>query len=83
MATQKRIETLKQQCQQWLDSLHNMTRHRDQLRACQNEIFIFENDGINILPTLIKEADDTVLQWQKILTKMESLRDRAILGEDV
>lgn len=82
MATQQRIEALKQHCQQWRDSLQNVTQNRDHLLAFQNEIFRFENDGENLVPTLIKEANDTVLQMQKILTQIESLQDRAILGED-
>jgi len=84
MATQEQIEVLKQYCQQWQDALQNVTKRRDQLLSWQNEgVFIFENNGENLLPTLIKEADSAVLQLQKILTKMESLRDRAINGEDV
>ena len=83
MATQKRIEALKQHWQQLQDTLQSMTQDRDQLRACQNNTFMYENGGENLLPTLIKEAGDAILQWQKLLTIVESLRDRAILGEDV
>ena len=84
MVTQERIEALKQYCQQWQDALQNVTKRRDQLLSWQNEgVFIFENNGQNLLPTLIEEADSAVLQLQKILTKMESFRNRAINGEDV
>jgi hypothetical protein len=83
MATRKRIDTLKQLCQQLRDTLNDMTENRDQLLACQNELFVFENGGENLVPTLIKEANDAILQWQKLLAIAEPLRDKAIRGEDV
>lgn len=51
--------------------------------ARSSELFIITNGSENLLPTLIREADDAIQQWQKILTQIESLRDRAIRGEDV
>ena len=84
MANQERIYALKQYCQHWRDNLQNVAKRRDQLLSWQKEgIFIFENGGENLLPTLIQEVDQAVLQLQKILIKMESLRDRSINGEDV
>ena len=84
MATQQRIENLKTFCQQWRDQLQSAEKHRDELLYWQNNgLSIFENDGENLLPTLIKEADSAAQQYKKILIKIESLRDRAIAGEDV
>ena len=84
MPTQQRIENLKAYCQQWQESLENVTKRRDHLCSLQSEgLYIFENDGENLLPVLIKEADQAVLQLQKILIRMQSLRDRAVNGEDV
>jgi hypothetical protein len=84
MADQKRIEALKTYCEQWKESLNSAAANRDHLLSLQSEgVSIFENGGSNLLPTLISEADAAVLQLQKILIKMESLRDRAVAGEDV
>lgn len=84
MATQQRIDNLKKFCEQWKDHLRDAGKRRDELLFWQNNgLSIYENDGENLLPTLIAEADSAVLQYQKILIKMESLRDRAIAGEDV
>jgi len=41
-----------------------------------------ETEG-DLFPTLIKEADDAAKLYQKILIRMEFLRDRAVNGEDV
>lgn len=84
MATQQRIENLKKFCQQWKEHLESAERRRNELLFWQsNGLYIYENDGENLLPTLIEEADSAVQQYKKILIKMESLRDRAIAGEDV
>lgn len=84
MATPNRIEALQRFCEQWKESLNALTARRDHLLSLQNTgVYIFENDGPNLLPTLISEADAAVLQVQNILIKMESLRDRALAGEDV
>ena len=84
MATAKRIESLMAYCEQWKRSLESLTTRRDELLSAQaNGISIFENDRDNLLPALIREADAVVLQVQKILLKMQSLRDRAISCEDV
>ncbi|GMR03577.1 MAG: hypothetical protein BMS9Abin22_078 [Gammaproteobacteria bacterium] len=84
MASEQRIEDLKTYCKQWQESIQHMAKRRDQLIAWQKEgTVIIENDNENILPTLITEADDAVKLYQRIHKKMESLRDRAINGEDV
>lgn len=84
MADQKRIEALQRFCEQWKKSLDSAAANRDHLLSLQaSGVSIFENDGPNLLPTLISEADAAVLQLQRILTNMESLRDRAMHGEDV
>lgn len=84
MATQQRIANLKKFCDQWKDHLQDAVKRRDELLFWQKDgLLIYENDGENLLPTLIAEADSAALQYQKILVKMESLRDRAIAGEDV
>lgn len=83
MANQKRIEALQRFCEQWKESLNSAAANRDHLLSLQASGFsIFENDGPNLLPTLISEAEAAVLQLQKILIRMESLRDRAMRGED-
>ena len=84
MATQQRIDDLSRFCEQWKDHLQDAEKRRDELLFWQrNGLSIYENDGENLLPTLIAEADSTALQYKKILIKMESLRDRAIAGDDV
>jgi hypothetical protein len=84
VATQQRIDNLKKFCEQWRAHLQDAVKRRDELLFWQsNGLSIYENDGENLLPTLIAEADNAALQYQKILIKMESLRDRAIAGEDV
>ena len=84
MATQQRIDSLRKFCEQWEDHLNNAEKRRTELLFWQkNGLSIFENDGENLLPTLIMEADSDVQQYKKILIKMQSLRDRAIAGEDV
>ena len=84
MADRKRIEALQRFCEEWKISLDSAAANRDHLLSLQaSGVSIFENDGPNLLPTLISEADAAVLQLRKILSSMESLRDRAIRGEDV
>lgn len=84
MTDPKRIEALRRFCEQWKESLNELTARRDHLLSLQNTgMYIFENDGPDLLPTLISEADAVVLQVQNILIKMESLRGRALAGEDV
>ena len=84
MATQQKIDNLKKVCDQWRDYLKNAVKRREELLFWQSQdLYIYENDGENLLPTLIAEADSAALQCQSILIKMESLRDRAIAGEDV
>ncbi|MET3132634.1 hypothetical protein AAKU55_002911 [Oxalobacteraceae bacterium GrIS 1.11] len=86
MATQQRIDNLTQFCEQWENRMQDAGKRRDELLFWQaNGLSVSENsdDGENLLPTLIAEADRATLQYQKILVKMKSLRDRAIAGEDV
>lgn len=84
MATQQRIDDLKQFCQQWHERLQSIEKHREQLRIWQrNGLHIDDIDGKSLLPTLIEEADKDVQQNINILAKLNLLRDRAIAGEDV
>jgi len=84
MATKERIDNLKKFCEQWKEQLQNAEKRRGELLFWQQiGLTVYENDGENLLPTLVAEADSAVLQYQRILIKMESLRDRAIAGEDV
>lgn len=85
MATQERIEDLKAFCIQWKESSENVTKRRDELLAWQNMgIHIFENHSEqDLLPIMIGEADEAARNLHSILIRMESLRDRAITGEDV
>ena len=85
MATPERIADLEAYCKQWEDSLANVTERRDQLLSWQsNGMHIFENDSEeDLLPTLIAEADSAARTFQKVLIRMQFLRDRAIAGEDV
>jgi hypothetical protein len=85
MATPERIENLKAFCAQWKESSENVTMRRDELLAWQNMgIHIFENHNEqDLLPIMINEADEAARNLHSILIRMESLRDRAIAGEDV
>jgi len=46
-------------------------------------VSIEDGSGVNLLQKLIQEADSAALQYQRILTHMESLLGRAQAGEDV
>ena len=85
MATPERIERLKTYCAQWKESLENVTKRLDELLSWQSAgVHIFESDrDEDILPTMIGEADAAARNLNAILIRMESLRDRAIAGEDV
>ena len=84
MATQERIDALKGFCQQWLEQLENAEKRRTQLLFWQSQgLYIYESGNENMLPSLIAEADRAVQQYKKILIRMESIRDRAVAGEEV
>lgn len=84
MLTQQRIENLEKHCQQRQDNLQKLFDRKDRLLSeHKNGLFIFKNGSENILPVLIKEVDEEILQSQKILIKMESLRDSAISGQGI
>lgn len=84
MATQQRINDLVKFCEQWKDYLLDAEKRREKLLFWQGSgLSIYENDGDDLLPSLIDEADSAALQYKKILIKMESLRDCAIAGEDI
>jgi hypothetical protein len=79
MATQQRIDNLSKFCEQWKDHLQDAEMRRDKLLFWRsNGLSIYENNGENLLPALIAEADGAALQYNKIFIKMEFLRDRAI-----
>jgi hypothetical protein len=84
MSTQQRIDALKQSSEHWERRLQNLTEGRDELIAWQNEgVSVLNSSGENVLPSLIEEAEEAVQRVLKILTEMESLRDRALRGEKV
>ncbi|WP_144408305.1 hypothetical protein [Sulfuricella sp. T08] len=84
MATENRIIYLKVYCDQWKDSLDRAEGQRDRLIELKNSgLSAFDDDGKELLPIMIEEADEAARLYKRILTKMESLRDRAISGGDV
>jgi hypothetical protein len=72
-------------CQQWKECLVNAEARRDELISWKQQgMFVFENDSKeDQFPSLIEEADNAAKIYKKILTRIESLRDRALNGEDV
>lgn len=84
MASKERIENLKKYCEQWEQSLENAEKQRDQLIELKNSgVSAVDNNGEELLPIMIEEADKAAIIYKKILIKMEALRDRATSGEDV
>lgn len=84
MASQKRIDDLEAYCKGWAESCQHAAAHRDWLLDLQAQgVMIADPTSQNLLPELIAEADFRALRNHRIKTYMESLRDRAINGEDV
>jgi len=85
MASPQRIEDLKIYCKQWKESLDNAIKRRAELFSWKEQgLYIFNDDtNEDKLQDWIDQVDSTVITYQNILIKMESLRDRAINGEDV
>lgn len=85
MASKERVSQLQQFCDQWRQSLKEAEERRDDLIKQQNSgVTIFTSDAEgDLLPTLILEADEAAKIYKKCLIKLESVRDRAIAGEDV
>jgi hypothetical protein len=76
----QRIEQLKQACERWEDLLERSTKRRDELLILQSEGVSISEDGVNILPKMIDEADLAARNYQRILIRMQSFRDRVING---
>lgn len=85
MADEERIKQLNTYCNEWQECLDNAEARRDQLIGWQQSgmsITTSDSEG-DIFPTLIQEADNAVRTYQKILIRMQSIRDRAVNGENV
>lgn len=85
MATTQRIENLKSYCEKSKESVIEAEKRKD-------ELITWKNDGMSVttsdsekdlFPVLIDEAEKAVEIYKGILEKMETLRNRAINGEDV
>jgi len=85
MASPQRIEDLKTYCKEWQNTLEEAEARRDELILWKQQgTYVFTSDSDeDLFPTLIEEADNAVKMYKKILIRMESLRDRAMSGEDV
>lgn len=84
MASQQRIEDLTAYCKGWAESSAHAAAHRDWLLELQAKgVTIADATSANLIPELIAEADFHARRNHRIRTYMESLRDRAINGEDV
>lgn len=85
MATTQRIENLKTYCEEWKESVIEAEAKRDDLVKWKNDgMSVTTSDSEkDLFPVLIKEAEKAVEIYKGILVKMETLRDRAISGEDV
>ncbi len=84
MPTQDRIEDLKNICQQRKEQLQYIEKRRDQLTRWQSGgLSLGEDEGEDLFLTLINDTDSTIQRYKKVLITMESLRNRAIAGEDV
>jgi len=82
--TQDRIEDLKNICQQRKEQLQYIEKRRDQLTRWQSGgLSLGEDEGEDLFLTLINDTDSTIQRYKKVLITMESLRNRAIAGEDV
>lgn len=85
MASEQRIKDLQLYCKQSKENLEASEAHRDELISWQKKgMFVFENDNNeDQFPSLIEAADNAVKMYKKVLIFIESIRDRAINGEDV
>ena len=84
MHTQQRIDALKRSSKHWEHRLRKLAEGRDELIGWQNDgVAYLNSSGENVLPSLIEEAEEAVQRVLKILTEVESLRDRAMRGEKV
>lgn len=82
MATEERIDNLNKFCEQWKESLKSAEKQRDNLIELKNSgVSAFDDNGKELFPTMIEEADEAAKIYKKILIKMESIRDGAISGE--
>lgn len=83
MASEKRIADLKRYCEEWCARLDSATAARDHwLAVKQSGVSIQDHSGRDVLQDMIDAEDSAVLQYQRILIRMEALRNRAIAGED-
>ena len=84
MATEQRIEELKQYVRDWEDALETVTRIRDRLMQDRERgLTLLEKEGNDVLPDRILEADKAVRQHHQIVINMTARRDRAIAGDYV
>jgi hypothetical protein len=85
VATRQRIENLKSYCEEWKGSVIEAEARKDELIKWNNDgMSVTSSDSEkDLFPILIEEAEKAVEIYKGILVKMETLRDRAINGEDV
>lgn len=84
MASEERIKELDAYVREWKAALETVTRIRDRLlRDKKLGLTLLDENGNDVLPDRINEVDAAVRQHQEIVIRMNSLRDRAVFGEDV
>ena len=70
------MQNLKQYCKQIESCIHEAEIRRDELISWkQSGMMIFENGGQDCLPELIKDAENVVYIYNKMLEKVTSLRE--------
>tara|TARA_R110001592_G_scaffold359953_2_gene667575 strand:+ start:47 stop:262 length:216 start_codon:yes stop_codon:yes gene_type:complete len=70
------MQNFKQYCEQIEACIHEAEKRRDELVSWkQSGMMGFENGGQDCLPELIKDAEDVVHIYKKMLEKVTSLKE--------
>lgn len=84
MASEERIKQLEAYVRDWKAARDTVTGIRDRLlRDKKLGLTLLDENGNDVMPDRINEADAAVRQHDEIVARMTSLKDRAVSGEDV
>jgi hypothetical protein len=84
MASEEGIKELKSYVRDWKVARDTVTGIRERLlRDKQFGLTLLDENGNDVLPDRINEADTAVREHDEIVARMTSLKDRAVAGENV
>jgi hypothetical protein len=84
MVSNERLKQLENIVSIWRDCLANAMKQRDYLlNVKERGISITDGDDRDILPDRIRQEDIAVLEYEKGLTRSQSMLGRAQTGDDV